>query len=396
MSNRLSSDARLLLWVSSGVFVIILIAAFLAPARGDYDPVPSTWNTGSAGARAAYLLLAQLGYKTSRWEQPAAQLSRVDAARTTLILADAYLAGSHLMDLRGEQRGVADFLRRGGRVLATGASSALLLPSSGVKPSNQVFTGLCYTTPQSLSAMGRAGKVAMPVPVQWTGKDAQVDQACGGDAVVVHYSVGAGEAVWWSSAAPLSNRGLHQDAGLRLLLASVGAPGRAVLFDEYIHGERKSIFATVKGTPVAAIFWQLALMALLLILSFSRRNGPVRALVTAPRTSPLEFAESMGALYGKAGATDVAVGAAGRRLMEFLHSEGGIPRQTLNSGPDAIAAAVAARFAYAGHGFEDDLKAAREAGSAKLSAKSALALVRRLDGHIAALRARIRTRIITG
>lgn len=385
MSGRLSGDARLMLWVSSCVLVIIVVAALLAPARGDYDPVPSTWNTGSAGAKAAYLLLEQLGYKTSRWEQPAAQLSQVDAAHTTLVLA-----GSELGDLHGEQGGIAEFLKRGGRVLATGALSALLLPDSSVKKSDQLFKDLCYTTPQSLSALGRAGKIVMPVPAQWDGLNAQVDQACGSDAVVVHYPVGAGEAVWWSSSAPLSNRGLRSDADLRLLLASVGAPGRAVLFDEYIHGERPGILSTVKGTPVAAICLQLALVALLLVLSFGRRNGPLRELALPPRTSPLEFAESMGALYGKAGATEVAVGAAARRLGDFLHNEGGIPLETLRSGPGAVASAVAERFRYTGPEFAEDLKSAREAESTKLRAKGALELVRRLDQHIAGLRARMR------
>lgn len=385
MSNRLNSDARLLLWVTAGVLCLILVTALLAPARGDYDYVPSTWNTGSAGAKAAYLLLPQLGYRTARWEQPAAKLAQVDAAHTTLVLADAYMS-----TVRGEQKGIADFLKRGGRVLATGGPSALLLPSSSIKQTQRLFTSLCYTTPQSLSAMGRAGKVVMQAPVQWSGARARVDQACGNDAVVVHYPVGAGEAVWWSSAEPLTNRGLHQDPNLHLLLASVGAPGRTVLFDEYIHGERKSLVSTMKGTPIAAIFWQLGLAALLLILSFSRRNGPIRALVGTPRTSPLEFAESMGALYGKAEATSVAVGAAERRLKEFLQNEGGIPLDTLRSGPEAIAAATAERFNRPQQDLEADLKAAREAEVTKLRPKAALHLVRRLDRHIAGLRAQIR------
>lgn len=385
MSTRLSGDARLSLWVTAGVFAIIFVAAVIAPARGDYDIVPSTWNTGSAGAKAAYLLLGQLGYKAARWQQPAAQLNQVDADHTTLILADAFLS-----QVRTEQAGINDFLRRGGRVLATGPASALLLPSSGIKPSGEVFTALCYTTPRSLSAMGRAGVIPMPAPVRWSGAAAEVDQACGNDAVVVHYSVGSGEAIWWSSAQPLTNSGLHQDPSLRLLLASVGAPGRTVLFDEYIHGDRKSLLSTLKGTPISAISWQLALVALLLILSFSRRNGPIRALAGPARTSPLEFAESMGALYGKAKATEVAVGAAERRLNAFLHAEGGIPLETLRSGPDAIAAAVAARFTAADPQLRDDLLAAQEARSLKLTSKAALELVRRLDRHVAALRAQMR------
>jgi hypothetical protein len=48
---------------------------------------------------------------------------------------------------------------------------------------------------------------------------------------------------------------------------------------------------------------------------------------------------------------------------------------------------VAERFFYTDAGFAGDLAAAREAEFNKLSAKGALELVRRIDGHIARLRA---------
>ena len=380
MNRKLSGDSRVVLWMCLGVLGIILVAAFLAPAREDNDPVPSTWNSGSAGAKAAYLLLGQLGYTTARWNRPAAALTETDAARTTLILAD-----SGLQDIGNERNGISDFLHRGGRVVATGALSAQMLPESYLASPARIDTGLCYSTPQSLSPMGRAGQIAIAAPIRWKGSDARVDQACGQDAVVVHYPAGAGEVVWWSASDPLSNRGLRDDADLRLLLASVGAPGRTVLFDEYIHGAREGLWATAKGTPVWALCWQLAAVALLMVLSFGRRNGPLRALARTPRTSPLEFARSMGALYQKAGAAEVVTGAAERRLMDFLHNEGGIPRETLRSTPEAIAAAVKARFFYSTPDFAADLKAAREAEFKHLSAKAALELVRRIDRHIANL-----------
>jgi hypothetical protein len=382
VSKRLSGDVRTILWICLGMLVIIVVAAFLAPAREDNDVTPSTWNSGAAGAKAAYLLLGQLGYTTARWERPAAALSETNAAHTTLVVADPYFE-----EKSKESPGIAAFLQRGGRVVATGWSGALLLPDAQVGQPDHFYTALCYTTPQSLSPLGRAGRIAMPVPVRWKQGNARVDQACGEDAVVVHYPVGAGEVVWWSSPAPLSNRGLRDNADLRLLLASVGEPGRTVLFDEYLHGARESLWATVNGTPVTALCWQLAAVALLLILSFGRRSGPVRALVRTSRTSPLEFAESMGALYQKAGAAEVATGAAERRLMDFLQNEGGIPRETLRSAPEVVAAAVGTRFLTVPADFAVDLKTAREAEFKRLSAKSALELVRRIDGHIARLAA---------
>ena len=386
MSKRLNGDARLVLWACLGIFVVILVGAFLAPAREDNDPIPSTWNSGSQGAKAAYELLAQLGDTTARWDRPAAALSEVDASHTTLILA-----GSQRMELRKEESGIAAFLHRGGRVVATGALSALMLPDSRIEAPTRIYTALCYTTPQSLSGLGRAGQVAMSVPIRWktenpTASRVRIDQACGQDAVVVHYAEGPGEVIWWSSAAPLTNRGLKSDASLRLLLASVGGPGRTVLFDEYIHGDRESLWATMSGTPVRALAWQLAAVALLLLVSFGRRSGPLWVTSRSSRTSPLEFAESMGALYQKAGATNVAVGTAERRLLDFLHNEGGISRETLRSAPETIASTVAARFAYAGPELAEDLKAAREAEFNKLSAKGALELVRRLDRHVSSLR----------
>lgn len=121
MKRRLSGDTRLILWVCLGVLAVIVVSAFFAPAREDTDPVPSTWNSGSQGAKAAYLLLGQLGYATARWDKPAANLSETDAAHTTLVLA-----GTELPDVSKEKPGIAAFLTRGGRVVATGALLSLI------------------------------------------------------------------------------------------------------------------------------------------------------------------------------------------------------------------------------------------------------------------------------
>jgi hypothetical protein len=381
---KMGRDGRILLGVTLAVMLIVIVGAFFAPARIDNDSVPSTYNSGSAGAKAAYLLLGELGYRTERLAEPAAALDRYDAPHTTLVLA-----GANAQDYRRDLAPIAAFLARGGRVLATGGMSATMLPDPHVAEPSRIYTALCYTTPQGLSSLARAGRVAVQVGVRWSADDAntRIEQACGDDAVVVRYPVGKGQVIWWSSSLPLSNRGLKEDASLKLLLASVGEPGSVVVFDEYIHGARKDLWSTAAGTPVFAMGWQLAAVALLLVLSLGRRSGPLRALVSSPRTSPLEFAESMGDLYRKAGAVDVATGCAERRLLHFLESQGGIPRATLRSTPEAIAAAVAERFRYGAAGLADDLKAAREAGLNKLSAKSALDLVKRIDRHIAGLTA---------
>lgn len=385
--KKLSSDWRFLLIFGGVVIALIAITGILAPNREDRDPTPSTWNSGSAGAKASYLLLGQLGYNTVRWERPEAELSTIDASHATLVLAEPSPSLTALTE-KDRQQPFVDFLHRGGRIVATGAVAALFLPDAKVAQAERLFTDLCITAPEGPDPLARAGELEMAAPVRWNGDDptVRVSQTCGSGAVVVSYREGAGEVIWWASATPLTNIGLHNDGNLRLLLASVGDSGRTVYFDEFLHGVNTSPWTTTRDTPLAGIVIQTACIAALLLFSFARGSGPQRALVQAPRASPLEFIESMGALYAKAGASSVAIAAAERRINEFLAHEGGLPAETLRSGPAAIAAAVHARFGLDTAQLAADLEAARQAEYDNPRAAVALALVRRLDQHIAALR----------
>lgn len=178
---------------------------------------------------------------------------------------------------------------------------------------------------------------------------------------------------------PLTNRGLKEDASLRLVLASLGVPGRRVLFDEYFHGERATLWDTAKGLPIAQLSWQCALVALLLVLSYGRRNGPLRMPARLPRSSPLEFAESMGRLYRKAGATHAAVDGARRRLLKFLEEQCGVPREVLRSSPQAVVATVEERLGGNWDRLGAHLTQAAEAEHNPVTLASTLELVKALD-----------------
>lgn len=384
--KKLTGDWKFLLFFSGIVLALIVVTGILAPNREDRDPTPSTWNSGAAGAKAAYLLLGQLGYNEVRWGRPEAELSTVDAAHATLVLAEPSPNFAALTDKNRKQPFI-DFLHRGGRIVATGATVAIFLPDAKIVPSDRVYTDLCFTGPEGPGPLARAGELEMAAPVHWNGDDpsVRVAQLCGDGAVVVSYPRGSGEIIWWASATPLTNLGLRNDGNLRLLLASVGGPDRTVYFDEFMHGMNVSPWTAARGTPLTGIILQTCCVAALLLFSFARGSGPHRALVQTPRASPLEFVESMGALYAKAGASQVAIAAAERRLSEFLAHEGGLPAETLRSGPAPIAAAVKARFACDTAVLAADLEAARQADYDVPRPAAALALVRRLDHHIAAL-----------
>jgi hypothetical protein len=382
-----NNDMRMLLWLTGAAVLLILIVSFLIPKHENNDPRPRTDNNGSAGAKAAFLLLPKLGYKVGVWDSPEEELERVDASKTTLVLASVYVDPKQVQPTA---EAVKRFLERGGRVLVTG--NPVLLPNGKSTAAAANHPDLCYTTAEGQGVLAQAGQVSMRDEGAWDehesklGPALHVEQRCDDDAVVVSYAVGKGEAIWWSSSLPLSYSGLHDDASLRLLLASVGEPGRTVLFDEFAHGREIGLWDSAKGLPIKWLLAQFVLIALLLILSFSRRSGPLRMPVSVPRTSPVEFATSMGHLYERAGATNAATGTARRRLLRFLQAECGVARVTIDAGPAAIAEALHERFGGDWNGLSTHLADAAEAESKELAPKSALRLVQALDAEEERLR----------
>ena len=241
-------ERKLVLLFCGAVLLVIAAASLLAPANDDSDKSPTTYNSGTAGIKAAYLLLSDLGYSSERWEQPPSALAGVDAPHAMVIYANPDVPSEKYDAVKAD---IAAFLQRGGRVLTTGPAGATLLPGGTIAPGTQPFEKLCLTTPEGRGALARAGQVNIAEPVRWDTLTpaVHVEQWCGGDAVVVSYQVGKGTAIWWSSTQPLTNLGLKDDASLKLFLASVDYshvqdPDHSrphVLFDEYFHGIQTSL-----------------------------------------------------------------------------------------------------------------------------------------------------------
>lgn len=340
MSGARWTNRRIVLWTGAIILLLIVAVSVLAPATETDDLRPSTYNTGPRGAKAAFLMLQAIGRTSARLKGPISELRTTDAANTTLVLAAPVYSPT---DHDAIAAAVKEFLERGGRVLTTGPSGALLLPDGKAGPSTVFVTGVCHTTPAN-GPLAAAGHVEMVDNGTWNGsKNAEIAQRCGQDAVVVQMPVGKGEAVWWSSASPLTNARLNNDANLRLLLLSAGE-GRQVLWDESLHEEPAGLWSAARGLPLGWLIAQLVLIAMLLVLSFSRRNGPLRAPVATPRSSPVEFALSMGDLYEKAHVTTAATDAARRTLLRAIAHDAGVPQVIVNEGPQAIVSALQERL----------------------------------------------------
>jgi len=382
--HEATGDRRMLLILAAVMVVLIAGVSVFAPRDDENDPRPTTYNSGPQGAKAAYLTLQALGRKVSRWERPLAGLGELNAEGTTLVLADPVYEETDREELKAQ---LVKFMQNGGRVLTTGAAGAMLLPDARTAPASMFAVGLCETTPEGQSPLARAGSVEMHNSMRWdsAGPRFRVDQRCGTEGVVAHYAVGKGEAVWWSSADPMENAELKHDGDLRLLLASVG-DGRDVVFDEALHSATPSIWSGMQGLPVVWLALQAAALFALLVLSFSRRRGPIRAPVVLQRSSPVEFATSMGDLYEKAHATSAATEAARRRLLRVLTREAGVMQSAVQRGPVAIAEALQQRLGGEWQHLAEHLQAAEDAAREPLSERNGLTLVRALSEDIAAVR----------
>jgi len=118
----------------------------------------------------------------------------------------------------------------------------------------------------------------------------------------------------------------------------------------------------------------------LVVLSFSRRSGPVRDLPPAARATPIEFLEALGSLYRKAGAASTAVAVAWERFRR--HSLRLCGHGASKMGAEELAAVIRRRFPRADDRLEADLAACEEAAWGEtVEPRQALKLIQSLHGH---------------
>jgi len=335
MRVALERDDRLLLIVAGAILLAATLASTLLspPVESGPGGFPSSYATGNEGAKAAYLTLQELGYNEERWTSPPTQLPE-QASHVVLILADPYFPAS------GEEKiAVQDFVRRGGRVIATGTRAAALLDLYEVSSSGETSAAFDWKefSPKLAGPISRrAASVALRAGARWNRKQPG-DLEYYGDrngGVVVRSPLGAGTILWWADSFPLTNYGITQASNLNLLLNSLllnslGSAGTVrILWDEYYHGERAGLWSFLRKTPLPWALLQAVLLALAVILTYSRRSGPIVMPVVASRLSPIEFVETVGDLYARKHASAAALETAVHRFRWLLAGNLGLPRET--------------------------------------------------------------------
>jgi hypothetical protein len=389
MPSTLDPGDRKLLLIAGTVLVLLIVATLAfapSPDESEGQGISTTYSTAKSGAQAAYLLLRELGYASQRWEKSPTELP-ADAGGNILILA-----GPTDFPDKNERSALLAFVRSGGWIVYAGNFPYLFLERGAVAPASMTrTTSLTAETFPAIvpSPFTRdASKITLDASNRWILSDGVQVPLYGEpeEPVVVTWRVEKGRVLWWAAPTPVTNSGISLDGNLPFFLDCVQAvrPGArpdqtTILWDEYFHGYRGSLWDYFEQTPVPWAILQLAMVAVFVLLAFSRRSGPLYAPAAVSRLSPLEFVDTLGDLYRRANAGSAAVRVAYQRFRTQLVRRLALAPSISNMQLDA---AVRERLGWKQPGLMDTLQRAEKAArESDIPSSEALRIVQALEHY---------------
>jgi hypothetical protein len=369
----LSAPDRKLLAIA--VLVLAVLFAIIGIfGSGERDEVgfPSSYNAGRRGGKAAYLLLKQSGYNISRWDQAPGELPATPSGVLLIIVEPRRWTDPQ------ERDALHKFVAAGGKLLLVGTAGPSFAPQSHITRGDYRPAG---TECQAVAATGltRGGPISMDGVLAWDTKadvSHMVHYACKDDAVVISYPLGKGEVIWWASADPLTNAGITEAHNLDLLVGSIG-DARRLLWDEYYFGSASGPWSYASSRALKWAALDCAALGLFILITFARRSGPLMPLVSQSRLSPLEFVDTLGKLYHKAGACQAVVEIGLNRFRQLLARRTGLHGQV---SAEDMARAIQARRLALPENFAATLARCEDAiADPGLTEREALTLVQRLN-----------------
>ena len=375
--NLAASDRRLFLWVGAIAIPLIVVLSMFSTDDNNGIGLPSSYSTKAGGAKAAYLLLQELGYVVERWEDAPDRLPPL-AEGTVLVLAGP-MASPEPQD----RAALRNYLERGGKILISGAFPELYVPHADTDIELFAPPGTGKYQPRGVTSLTRGGPIEMSPRAYWRKHSTEfmVHYEDADRPIVVSFKAGRGEVIWWASSFPLTNAGIGASGNLSLFLSSVGKAGKVrILWDEYFHGSRRALSDYIGETPLKFGLLQGLLVFFAIIMTYSRRNGPLRPAYETSRLSPLEFVQTLGNLYRRARAAGEGLEVPYARFRSLVARRLGLPA---DASADVLAAAIHSRTGYQDrelgpllHRIEASL------GRSDLSENQALEMTQKLNLHM--------------
>lgn len=313
------------------------------PKEMDSEAAPnrSSFNTGTTGTQAYFTLLTETGRKAVRWQEPPDALSQGSRStlRTFVIIGPlrrpftepetsklldwvshggrlvvidrepeaAFVTTSANWDLKLQQQEVSV-----SDVFASGSEpSAVKAPIADPVQPSPYSAGVGNVQPSKLASSIEFSRKPIADGAPEGGFVGPLIHFRSGDKnIVVDVPFGSGRIVFLTDPFVVSNGGIASadNAQLAVNLASNG--DGIVAFDEFHQGfgsNNNRLAQFFAGTPVVAIFFQLAALAGLVFYSRSRRFARPLPDAEPDRLSKLEYVGAMAELQQRTRAYDLAV-----------------------------------------------------------------------------------------
>jgi len=370
-----TGELTVIAFAVAAVAVVSIAAALSGSTTDETLPSGSTFSYGPSGTAAAYQTLQRLGYSIRRSVEPVSSITVLGGTENAvLVLANPAEPASNQ-----DRRAIQAFLAGGGTVLATGCAGATFLSSTA--------TGMGESRPRVESfaqrSQSRLTRDAPSISMTRGCAESRLDDRYaatygrGSDNVVYEARIGRGLAIWWTGTTPIENKTIEAPGHLELLLNAIGPPPRTIVWDEFHHGQRASLWSYLARTPAPWALAQLAVVAGVAAMMFVRRRLPIRGRVAPARTDPLEFVDTMAELYARAKSGSAAVGIARLRLRRLLLASSGV---TPTASDARLAEAAAGRVSMPPGQLRELLESAeRSATDRSTSPEAALPLVQRMQ-----------------
>ncbi len=289
------------------VFVVIVGIDAYQKIRRQPGP-PSTYNAASAGYKALYLWLRELGVPAKRWESPLTGLTR--EAVVLLMMSPRLGPGPN------ELKALENWVRDGGTLILVsspwnafakhfGFEMKMRLHDQKKEEERLAFQPGPYIRGQRTIM----SKIHPGIDSQRPEAIVHARDAFGN--LIVAVEEGKGRVIMMADPSLFSNldlrKGDHARLALDLLLTHLGEG--VLLIDEYHHGYGRmtSVAAYVFESDAFAPLLQVAFLVLVLWTAASRRFGPPRPLPRVAERSSMEYVRAMAQLFQRFKARPLAL-----------------------------------------------------------------------------------------
>jgi hypothetical protein len=291
------------------VFVVIVGIDASQKIRRQPGP-PSTYNAASAGYKALYLWLREIGVPVKRWESPLTELPR--KAEVLLMLSPRLSPGP------GEVKALETWVRDGGTLVLVSSPWNEFAKHFGFEM-KRGFPGQRKQNDQETLSFQPGPYIRGQRTIMskmHPGLDSEKPQ------VIVHsrdafgnlimvLEEGKGRVIMVADPSLFSNlylrEGDHARLALDVLLTHLGEG--SLLIDEYHHGYGRmtSVAAYVFHSEAFVPLLQVMVLVLLLWAAAGRRFGPARPLKREIERSSMEYVRAMAHLFQRVKARRIAL-----------------------------------------------------------------------------------------